>query len=82
MNKEEMLNDLKKEGFEIFTIEQEREIEADDELVEDMERQRCTILLSLPSRARCWYFTDTDAMLNFFNKGLQLDLNRAYEKIR
>lgn len=81
MTKDELLKDLEKEGFEFYTLEDEKQIEADAEIVEVMQNIKCNILLSLPSMARIWYFTDLDAVYKYFNNGGKVGFHNASQKL-
>ena len=81
MNKDELLKDLEKEGFEFYTLEDEKKIEADKEIVDAMQKLNCNILLSLPRIARFWYFKDLDAVYNYFANGGKVGFDNACEKL-
>lgn len=80
--KEELIEDMKNEGFEFYTLEDEKQIEADKEIVEIMEELNCNILLSNPRMARIWYFTDLDAVYTYFQiQGKQVGFDNASQKL-
>ena len=83
MEKKELLKDLLKYGFEIITIENEKRNfkEQDNELIEDMEKLNCNILLHHNSMARNWYFTNSDTLYNYFNNGGIVSYENANQKL-
>ncbi len=81
MLKEELLQDLEDNGFEIYTIEDEREFETDLEIVEEMENLDCTILLYNAMMARYWFFTNINAMANYFNNDNKVSYETACQKL-
>lgn len=70
-NRNELINNLIANNFEIYTIEQEKEyfLDADIEIIEAMERLNCGVLLHNSVMARNWYFSNMDALINHFNNG-------------
>lgn len=78
-----MINDLKKNGFEITTREAMETIDVleDRELVRDMKKAGCGILLSNHSMACYWCFTDIPNMVAFFENGGKVSRSDAFTKI-
>ena len=83
LNKEELINDMKSEGFEFYTLEDEKQIEADKEIVQQMIETNCDTLLYHPVMARYWLFTNLDALYDYFQiKGQQVGFDDANRKIQ
>lgn len=80
--KDELINDMKNEGFEFYTLDDEKQIEADKEIVDQMVETNSNIILYNPSMARYWLFTDLDAVYNYFQiQGKQIGFDDAGTKI-
>lgn len=80
--KDELINDMKNEGFEFYTLDDEKQIEADKEIVDQMVETNSNIVLYNSSMARYWLFTDLDALYNYFQiQGGQVGFDDAGNKI-
>ena len=83
-NKElELVMDLFINNFEIYTLKQEKELFAsyDQEIIEAMESLKCDIILHNTNMARNWYFSNINALINFFDKGGTVGYDDADTKI-
>ena len=62
------IEDLKKNGVEVYSYEEIREqnVPEDEEILDEMDRIGADSLLSNPHMARYWYFEDEDSMLKYF----------------
>ena len=65
------IEDLKKNGFEIYSYEEMREqnVPEDEEILDGMNRVGADVLLSNPHLDCYWFFKDTDSMLKYFENG-------------
>ena len=83
MTKNELLKELKENGFEIYTLEEEKRdfAQYDKELIDDMESLHCDILLHNSYMARNWYFTSLNALINFFQNGGKVGYDDCNTKI-
>lgn len=80
--KEELIEDMKNEGFEFYTLEDEKQIKCDEEIVDDMIKTNSNIVLYNPSMARYWLFTDLDAVYTYFQiQGNQVGFDNAGKKL-
>lgn len=70
-SEDDLIVDMKKDGFEIYTLS-----EVDEETKKDMETDGATIAVELPERARTWYFKDMETMKKFFADGGKLDVDK------
>lgn len=75
------LNDLRRNGFEVYPLELEKQIKADAEIVEIMIETKSNILLHNASMARYWLFTDLEAAYNYFDKGGKVGFDNANRKL-
>lgn len=83
-NKElELIMDLTTNNFEIYTLKQEKILfeNSDREIIEDMERLNCDIILHNSSMARSWYFSNINALIDYFDKGGRVGYDDANTKI-
>ena len=77
-----LFDDLRNQGFEFYTLEEERHFPNDDEIVEDMVRLNCNILLYNGSMARYWLFTNLDAVYEYFIAGGKVGFDNAGQKVK
>lgn len=65
------IEDLKKNGFEVYSYEEitEQNVLADEEILDEMDMVGANILLSNPHMARHWFFEDENSMLKYFENG-------------
>lgn len=83
-NKElELIMDLTTNNFEICTLKQEKSLFADydKEIIEDMEKLNCDIILHNRSMARSWYFSNINALIDYFDNGGRVGYDDANSKI-
>ena len=83
-NKElELIMDLTSNNFEIYTLKQEKSLFADydKEIIEDMERLNCDIILYNSLMARSWYFSNINALIDYFDNGGRVGFDNANTKI-
>lgn len=84
-NKElELIMDLVSNNFEIYTLKQEKELFAnyDEEIIKTMEELKCDIVLHNSTMARNWYFSDINALIEYFDKGGLVGYDDAEGKIK
>lgn len=65
------IEDLKKNGFEVYSYEEimEQNVPENEEILDEMDKVGADILLSNPSMARYWFFKDNDSILKYFGNG-------------
>lgn len=83
-NKElELIMDLTTNNFEIYTLKQEKILfeNSDREIIEDMEKLNCDIILHNSLMARNWYFSNINALIDYFDKGGRVGYDDANTKI-
>jgi len=84
-NKElELIMDLVSNNFEIYTLKQEKEQFAsyDEEIIKEMEELKCDIILHNSTMARNWYFSNINALIEYFDKGGLVGYEDAGKKIK
>ena len=79
----ELITNLLNNNFEINTLKQEKESFADydKEIIEFMEKEKCDIVLHNTVMARNWYFSNINALVNYFSKGGLVGYDDAETKI-
>lgn len=71
------IEDLKKNGFEVYSYEEimEQNVLADEEILDEMDKVGADILLSNTSMARYWFFEDEESMLKYFKNGGKVSID-------
>lgn len=71
----QILKDLFESGYEIYTAEDERQIEQDEDIYEYMS-ERGLVMLYNNELARFWYFRSIEAIVDYFRNGHLVSMNQ------
>lgn len=71
----QILKDLFESGYEIYTAEDERQIEQDEDIYKYMS-EKSLVMLYNNELARFWYFTSIEAIVDYFKEGYLVSMNQ------